>query len=80
MSLINYYQYLGEGRIRPVDIDTIKGLTNPGAICTVEKHMVINPYDLSFTMKEVREIIEYIQTKIKKDENKSTDSSSTPGV
>ena len=72
MSLLAYYQYLGKGKIRPVDIDTVKGLSNPGAICTVQQHMVINTFNNTFTLEEVREIVEFVTKKIEKDENKSS--------
>lgn len=72
MSLLNYYQYLGKGEIKPVDPDTVRGLTNPGAICTVERHMVINTLNKTFTLEEVKEIVEFVIEKIKKDENKSS--------
>lgn len=80
MSLLSYYQYLGKGKIRPVDIDTIKRLTNPGAICTIQQHMVINVFDKSFTLEEVKEIVEFVTLKIEKDENKSTNSNSTTRI
>lgn len=73
MSLLSYYQYLGKGKIRPVDIDTIRALRNPGAICTIDRHMVINSFDKTFTLEEVKEIVEFIVKKIEKDENKSSD-------
>ena len=72
MSLLAYFQYLGKGKIRPVDIDTVKGLSNPGAICTVQQHMVINTLNKTFTLEEVKEIVEFVTRKIEKDENKST--------
>lgn len=80
MSLLAYYQYLGKGKIRPVDIDTVRGLSNPGAICTVQQHMVINPFNKNFTLNEVKEIVEFITKKIEKNENKSSNSNSITGV
>jgi hypothetical protein len=80
MSLLAYYQYLGKGKIKPVDIDTIKRLANPGAICTVQQHMVINVFDKSFTLEEVKEIVEFVTLKIEKDENKSSNRNSITGV
>jgi transketolase C-terminal domain/subunit len=80
MSLLNYYQYLGKGKIRPVDIDTIRSISNPGAICTVERHMVINPFGKTFTLEEVKEIVEFILKKIEKDESKSSNNSSSTAV
>lgn len=71
MSLLNYYQYLGKGKIKSVDIDTIKKLTNPGAICTVQSHMVINVFDVTFTLEQVKEIVEFVNKKIE-DEHKSS--------
>ena len=68
MSLLAYYQYLGKGKIRPVDIDTVRGLSNPSAICTVQQHMVINTFNKSFTLEEVKEIVEFVTKKIEKDE------------
>jgi hypothetical protein len=73
MSLLSYYQYLGKGKIRPVDIDTIKKLTNLRAICTIQEHMIINSFNTSFTLEEVKEIVEFVNKKIEKDENKSSD-------
>jgi hypothetical protein len=72
MSLLTYYQYLGKGKIRPIDIDTVKGLSNPGAICTVQQHMVINTFNNTFTLEEVKEIVEFVTLKIEKDEHKSS--------
>lgn len=72
MSLLTYYQYLGQGKIRPVDIDTIQRITNPGAVCTVQQHMVINVFDKTFSLEEIKEIVEFITEKIEKDENKHT--------
>ena len=72
MRLLTYYQYLGLGKIRPVDIDTIEKTTNPGAICTVQQHMVINVFDKTFSLEEIKEIVEFITEKIEKDENKHT--------
>lgn len=72
MKMLTYYQYLGKGKIKLVDIDTIKRLTNPGAICTVQQHMVINTFDKTFTLEQVKEIVEFITLKIEKDEHKSS--------
>ncbi len=72
MSLLTYYQYLGKGKIRPIDIDTVKGLSNPGAICTVQQHMVINTFNNTFTLEEIKEIVEFVILKIEKDEHKSS--------
>ena len=78
--MLAYYQYLGKGKIRPVDIDTVKSLTNPGAICTIQQHMVINTFNKSFTLEQVKEIVKFVTLKIEKDENKSTNSNSTTRV
>lgn len=72
MSMLIYYQYLGKGKIRPVDIDTVKSLNNPGAICTIQQHMVINTFNNTFTLEEIKEIVEFVTKKIEKDENKSS--------
>ena len=73
MSLLTYYQYLGSGKIKPVDIDTIERITNPGAVCTIQQHMVINVFNTTFSLEEIKEIVEFVNQKIKKDENKHTD-------
>ena len=70
--MLTYYQYLGKGKIRPVDIDTVKSLSNPGAICTIQQHMVINTFNKTFTLEEIKEIVEFVTKKIEKDENKSS--------
>ena len=70
MSIIAYYQYLGKGKIKSVDINAIKRLTNPGAICTVQRHTVISPFNKSFTLEETKEIIEFLIKEIKKHERK----------
>ncbi len=71
MSLLTYYQYLCKGKIRPVDIDTVKKLTNPSAICTVQQHMVINTFNKTFTLEEVKEIVEFVTLKIEKEKLES---------
>ncbi len=73
MSMLTYYKYLGKGKIKPIDIDKVKKLSNPGAICTVQKHMVINTFNKTFTLEEVKEIVEFVILKIEKNENKHTD-------
>lgn len=73
MSLLTYYQYLGSGKIKPVDIDTIERITNPGAVCTIQQHMVINVFNTTFSLEEIKEIVEFVTAKIEKDENKYTD-------
>jgi dUTPase len=73
MSLLKYYQYLGKNEITLVDPNTIKTLSNPGAICTVERHIVINLLNTTFTLEQVKEIVEFVIKKIEKDENKSSD-------
>jgi hypothetical protein len=78
--MLSYYQYLGKGKIRPVDIDTVKKLSNPSAVCTIQQHMVINTFNKSFTLEEVKEIVEFVTKKIEKDENKSTNSNSLTRV
>jgi hypothetical protein len=81
MSIIAFYKYLGKGKIKPVSKEAIDIITNPSAICTVDRVMVLQSFNQSFKLEEVKEITEFVQSlKKKEDENKSTNHISTSGV
>lgn len=81
MSIVAFYKYLGKGKIKPVAKEAIDVITNPSAICTVNRVMVLQSFNQSFTLDEVKEITEFVQSlNKKKDENKSTNNISSSGV
>ena len=81
MSIVAFYKYLGKGKIKPVAKESLDIITNPSAICTVDRVMVLQTFNQSFTLEEVREITEFVQSlKKKKDENKSPNFFSSSGV
>jgi acyl CoA:acetate/3-ketoacid CoA transferase beta subunit len=81
MSIIAFYKYLGKGKIKPVAKEDVKDITNPSAICTVNRIMVLQSFNQSFTLEEVKEITEFVQSlNKKKDENKSSNCNNTSGV
>lgn len=81
MSIVAFYKYLGKGKIKPVAKEALDQITNPSAVCTVDRIMVLQSFNQSFTLAEVKEITEFVQSlNKKKDENKSTNHSSTTGV
>ena len=71
MSILAFYTYEGKGKIIPADSTVVKALVNPGAICTVDRIMVIKTSDTSFTLEEVKEVIEFVEQE-KKELWKST--------
>ena len=71
MSILAFYTYEGKGKIIPADSTVVKALVNPGAICTVDRVMVIKTSDTSFTLEEVKEVIEFVEQE-KKELWKST--------
>ena len=71
MSILAFYTYEGKGKILPADSTVVKALVNPGAICTVDRVMVIKTSDTSFTLEEVKEVIEIVEQE-KKELWKST--------
>jgi len=62
MSLLAHYQYLSKGDIIPCSKESIKALTNPSASCTVDRVMVINPQNSSFTLEEIKEITKFVKS------------------
>jgi hypothetical protein len=81
MSIVAVYKYLGKGKIKRVAKENVKEITNPSAICTVDKVMVLQSFNQKFTLEEVKEITEFVQSlKKKEDENKSPNSHSITGV
>lgn len=70
MSIIAFYKYLGKGKIKPVAKEEVKDITNPSAICTVDRVMVLQSFNQSFKLEEVKEITEFVQS-LKKKENES---------
>ena len=71
MSILAFYTYEGKGKIIPADSTVVKALVNPGAICTVDRVMVIKTSDDSFTLEEAKEVIEFVEQE-KKELWKST--------
>ena len=61
MSILAFYTYEGKGKIIPADSSVVKALVNPGAICTVDRVMVIKTSDTSFTLEEAKEVIEFVE-------------------
>ena len=61
MSILAFYTYEGKGKIIPADSTVVKALVNPGAICTVDRVMVIKTSDASFTLEEAKEVIEFVE-------------------
>jgi acyl CoA:acetate/3-ketoacid CoA transferase beta subunit len=81
MSVVSFYKYLGLGKIKRVAKEDVKEITNPSAVCTVDRVMVLQSFNQSFTLEQVKEITEFVKSlKKKKDENKSTNSISTSGI
>ena len=54
MSILAFYTYEGKGEILPTNNTVVKALVNPGAICTVDRVMVIKTSDTSFTLEEAK--------------------------
>lgn len=75
MSILAFYTYEGKGKILPTNNTAVKALVkalvNPGAICTVDRVMVIKTSDTSFTLEEAKEVIEFVEQE-KKELWKST--------
>ena len=71
MSILAFYTYEGKGKILPTNNTVVKTLVNQGAICTVDRVMVIITSDTSFTLEEVKEVIEFVEQE-KKELWKST--------
>ena len=71
MSILAFYTYEGKGKILPTNNTVVKALVNPGAICTVDRVMVIKTSDDSFTLEETKEVIEFVEQE-KKELWKST--------
>jgi len=61
MSLVVYYQF-SEGEFTPCTAQMVKTLNNPGAVCTVDRVMVINPKNSSFSIEESEKIIEFVKS------------------
>ena len=61
MSILAFYTYEGKGEILPTNNTVVKALVNPGAICTVDRVMVIKTSDASFTLEEAKEVIEFVE-------------------
>lgn len=73
MSIIAFYKYFGKGKIKPIAKEELKDITNPSAICTVDRVMVLQSFNQSFTLEEVKEITEFVQSLKKKEhEDKSS--------
>ena len=71
MSILAFYTYEGKGKILLTNNTVVKALVNPGAICTVDRVMVIKTSDTSFTLEEAKEVIEFVEQE-KKELWKST--------
>lgn len=81
MSIVAFYKYLGKGKIKRVAKEDVKEITNPSAICTVDRVMVLQSFNQSFKLEEVKEITEFVQSlKKEKHEDKSPNSISSSGV
>lgn len=73
MSVVAIYKYLGKGKIKQVAKEDVKEITNPSAVCTVDRVMVLQSFNQSFKLEEVKEIAEFVKSlKKKKNGNKST--------
>ena len=66
MSIIAFYRYLGKGKIKQVAKEDVKDITNPSAICTVDRVMILQTFNQSFKLEEVKEITEFVQSLKKK--------------
>jgi hypothetical protein len=66
MSIVAFYKYLGKGKIKPVAKEAVAEITNPSAICTVDRVMVLQSFNQTFTLAEVKEITEFVQSLKKK--------------
>lgn len=81
MSVKAFYRYFGKGKIKLVAKEDVKDITNPSAICTVDRVMVLQTFNQSFKLEEVKEITEFVKSlKNESNENKSTNSISSSGV
>jgi hypothetical protein len=80
MSIVAFYKYLGAGKIKPVAKEAVGEITNPSAICTVDRVMVLQNFNQTFTFAEVKEITEFVKSLKLKHEDKSTNCISTSGV
>lgn len=80
MSLLAHYQYLSKGDIISCSKESIKALTNPSASCTVDRVMVINPENSSFTLEEIKEITKFVKSLNKNHGNKSPNKVHSTGV
>ena len=67
MSILAFYKYLGKGKIKPVAKEALDQITNPSAMCTVNRIMVIQSFNQSFTLEEVKEITEFVKSLNKKE-------------
>lgn len=67
MSIVAFYKYLSKGKIISVAKEAVQEITNPSAICTVDKVMVLQNFNQTFKLEEVKEITEFVQTLKNKD-------------
>ena len=77
MSIIAFYAYQDK-MFTPIPsglVHKIMGeISNPGAICTVERRMFIDPRNTSFSIKEIQKIVQYVEAlKLVQNEDKSSD-------
>lgn len=65
MSILAFYSYEGVGQITPLNTDQALGITvisNPSAMCTIDRIMVVNLKDKTFTLDEVKEITKFVKS------------------
>jgi hypothetical protein len=61
MSILAVYSYFGKDNIVLSDKSLLKPLTNPGAIHTISRIMVVNPLNTTFTLEQVEEIKNFVE-------------------
>ena len=72
MSIVALYSYENR-KFKKLPILDLKNFNNPGAQCTVDRIVFINPKNRTLTLEEIKEIITYAEAlKKKADEHKSS--------
>lgn len=84
MSLVAFYRHLGKGKFKQItseEVKALKEISATSAIVTVDRRMFINNFNSSFSVTEIKKILDFVESlKKKENENKPTNPSSTAGV
>lgn len=76
MSIIAYYRHLGQGKFKQIstkEVKELKEINLASAVLTVDRYMFLNNFNTSFSVRECKQILAFVnQLKKKQDENKSS--------